>query len=111
MKTTDLNDVIDQMPSLLDLPLPGQVTRVLERTSGDDCIFNDEDGIRAIGIVKPKIKTRQCTKFEEELVDNWKYTSKKMVRCIQHVPVFNRCVLVYESGQILITTDKENYDV
>jgi hypothetical protein len=34
-----------------------------------------------------------------------------MVRCIQHVPLFNLCVLVYENGQILIITDKDNYDV
>lgn len=118
MKSVELTQVIDMVPSISDKPMPGKDSRVLEKTNGDDCIVDNDGSILALGIVKPKIKPREATSFEDQLPQEWMYENKKL-RCIQHVPEYKKCVLVYSNGQILIIKDgegeyklmKESYDL
>lgn len=107
MKTVELTDVIDQIPSLSDKVMPGKDSHVLERTNGDDCIVDNDGSILALGLVKPKIKPREATNYEDQLPDDWKYADKKL-KCIQYVPAHKKCILVFASGQVLIISDGED---
>lgn len=53
------------MAALLDRPMPGKISRCLERVDGNDCIVDNDGSILALGIVKPKIKPREATAYED----------------------------------------------
>lgn len=71
MKTVELTDAIDQIPSLSDKLMPGKDSHILERTNGDDCIVDNDGSILALGLVKPKIKPREATNYEDVLPEEW----------------------------------------
>lgn len=99
LKTVDLNDAIDQMAALLDKPMPGKESHCLERIDGNDCIVDNDGSILGVGIVKPKIKPREATAYENHGPEEWrdKHTKKKL-RCMKYVPVHKKCVLIFENG-------------
>lgn len=65
LKTVDLNDAIDQMAALLDKPMPDKQSHCLERIDGNDCIVDNDGSILGLGIVKPKIKPREATCYQD----------------------------------------------
>jgi len=105
-KTVDLNDAIDQMAALLDKPLPGKESHCLEKLNENDCIVDNDGSILGLGIVKPKIKPREATAYEDKGPEEWRETyPKKKLRCMKYVPAHKKCVLVFENGQVLIIND------
>lgn len=106
MKSVDLNDAIDQMAALLDKPLPGKNSHCLEKLHENDCIVDNDGSILGLGIVKPKIKPREATAYEDKGPEEWRETyPKKKLRGMKYVPAHKKCVLVFENGQVLIIND------
>jgi hypothetical protein len=72
LKTVDLNDAIDHMAALLDKPIPDKKSHCLEKIDGNDCIVDNDGGVLGLGIVKPKIKPRVATQYDDEGPEEWR---------------------------------------
>ena len=86
------------MAALLDRPMPGKISRCLEKLYENDCIVDNDGSILGLGIVKPKIKPREATAYEDKGSEEWNDPyNKKKVRCLKYVPVHKKCLIFFEN--------------